>query len=134
MLESVLNLCEVHHLSFLFILERFCICEWRQQFMLWAYLKPEILMQSLVNIAYRNFWSRYAVLLQKKNTQFTELLGKLLFLRVTKPGQISYSGTKRTHKNWPLLKMKSNSSWVNFTHFREKTHLLALEFIFVSSS
>ena len=32
------------------------------------------------------------------------------------------------------LKIESNSSWVNFIHFREKTHFLALELIFVSSS
>ena len=34
----------------------------------------------------------------------------------------------------PLLKIENNSSWVNLTHFRGKTHLLALELIFVSSS
>ena len=39
-----------------------------------------------------------------------------------------------TLKMCSLLKIENNSSWVNFTHFREKTHLLALELIFVSSS
>ena len=39
-----------------------------------------------------------------------------------------------TRKKWSLLKVENNSSWVNLTHFREKTHLLALESIFVSSS
>ena len=38
-----------------------------------------------------------------------------------------------TLKKCSLLKMENSSSWVNFTHFREKTNLLALELIFVSS-
>ena len=29
---------------------------------------------------------------------------------------------------------ENNSPWVNFSHFREKTHFLTLELIFVSSS
>ena len=33
-----------------------------------------------------------------------------------------------------LLKIENNSSGVNFSHFREKTHLLALELIFISSN
>ena len=39
-----------------------------------------------------------------------------------------------TLKMCSLLKIESNSSSVNFTHFREKTHLLALELIFDSSN
>ena len=41
---------------------------------------------------------------------------------------------KYTLKMCSLLKIENNSSWVNFTYFREKTHALALEFIFISSS
>ena len=33
-----------------------------------------------------------------------------------------------------LLKIENNSSWVNFTHFWEKTHLSEFEMILVSSS
>ena len=39
-----------------------------------------------------------------------------------------------TLKNCSLQKIDNNSSWVNCTHFREKTHLLALELIFFSWS
>ena len=39
-----------------------------------------------------------------------------------------------TLKKCSLLKIENNSSWVNFTHFREIIHLLALELIFVSLS
>ena len=39
-----------------------------------------------------------------------------------------------TLKKCSLLKIENNSSRINFTHFREKTHLLAHELIFVSSS
>ena len=35
-------------------------------------------------------------------------------------------------KQCSLLKIENNSSWVNFTQFREKTHLLPFELIFVS--
>ena len=37
-------------------------------------------------------------------------------------------------KNCSLLKIENNSSWVDFNHSREKTHLLALELLFVISS
>ena len=33
-----------------------------------------------------------------------------------------------------FLKIENSSSWVNFTHFREETHLLALELNLISSS
>ena len=36
-------------------------------------------------------------------------------------------------KKCSLLNIENNSSWVYFTHFREKTRLLALELVFVSS-
>ena len=39
-----------------------------------------------------------------------------------------------TLKKCSLFKVKNNSSWVNFTHFREITHLLSLELIFISPS
>ena len=39
-----------------------------------------------------------------------------------------------TLKKGSFLKIKNNSSSVNLAHLWEKTHLLALEFIFVSSS
>ena len=39
-----------------------------------------------------------------------------------------------TLKKCLLLKIENNLSWVIFTHFREKTYLLALELIFVSSN
>ena len=37
-------------------------------------------------------------------------------------------------KSVHLLKIENNSSWVNFVHFREKTHFLALELFFIRSS
>ena len=42
--------------------------------------------------------------------------------------------SRYTLKKCSLLKTENNSSWVNFTHFLEKTDLLALELIFISSS
>ena len=39
-----------------------------------------------------------------------------------------------TLKKCLLLKIENNSSWVNFTHFWGKIHLLALEINFISSS
>ena len=39
-----------------------------------------------------------------------------------------------TLKKCSLLKIENNSSWVDLAHFPEKTHLLSLELIFVSSS
>ena len=39
-----------------------------------------------------------------------------------------------TLKNCSLLKIKNNTPSVNFINFREKTHLFALELIFVISS
>ena len=36
-------------------------------------------------------------------------------------------------KKCSLLKIENNSSWVNFTHFWEKTQILVLELIFISS-
>ena len=33
-----------------------------------------------------------------------------------------------------IFKIENNLSWVNFTHFWEKMHLLAFELIFISSS
>ena len=38
-----------------------------------------------------------------------------------------------TLKKCSVLKIENNSTWVNFTHFREKTNLLALELILISS-
>ena len=37
-------------------------------------------------------------------------------------------------KSVSLLNIENNSSWVNFTHFREKTHFLTLKMIFISLS
>ena len=39
-----------------------------------------------------------------------------------------------TIKKCLLLKIENKSVWVNLTHFQEKTHLFALELIFISSS
>ena len=39
-----------------------------------------------------------------------------------------------TLKKCSLLNIENNSSWVNFTHFGEKTHLVPLKLIFLSSS
>ena len=41
---------------------------------------------------------------------------------------------KYTLKMYTLLKIENNSPWVILTHTPEKTHLLTLELIFISSS
>ena len=46
----------------------------------------------------------------------------------------TFDKNEYTLKNNSLLKIETNSSRVNFTHFREKTHFLAFELILVSSS
>ena len=48
------------------------------------------------------------------------------------PTNSLYTGT-HTLKKRLLLNIENNSSWVNCIHFQEKTHLLALELIFVNS-
>ena len=68
---------------------------------------------------------------------FVRNIKKIVRSKITQNFILKFKKNKmfsNTLKKFLLLKIENNSSEVNFTHFREKTHLPALGLIFVSSS